>query len=75
MKVTRNPLLVSNGKIIAMPCTISHLAYVYQIDRRTMYNWLKPFETLIEPRITNYYTCKQLDIIFDKLGHPENYDF
>jgi hypothetical protein len=75
MKEKRNPLLASTGNIIPMPCTISHLSTIFNVDRRTMYNWLLPFKKDIGTRITNYYNCKQVEIIFEKLGEPEHFDF
>jgi hypothetical protein len=76
MKVTAtNPLINKAGKIIPMPCTMFHLAIVYNVNRRTMYNWLKPFKNAIGTRVTNFYNCKQVEIIFEKIGEPEFYEF
>ena len=46
------------------------LAALYEVDRRTMNKWLKPFKEEIGPRQGLFYTIAQVRIIFNKLSIP-----
>lgn len=48
------------------------LAKLYNISVRTLTNWLKPIEPKIGKYIGRTFSIKQIRIIFDHLGHPEN---
>lgn len=50
---------------------LSELAAMYGMDKRTLARWLKPFEKEIGPRLGYSYTPKQLQIIFKRLGKPD----
>ena len=43
------------------------LAEIYEVDRRTLNKWLKPFKDEIGPRRGRFYTVAQVKIIFEKL--------
>jgi hypothetical protein len=71
----RNPLVNRNGSVTPRPCTTTDLALVYGVDRRTIANWLKPFADEIGKRNTYYFTQKQVEVIFEKLGKPKELEF
>jgi hypothetical protein len=75
LTILKNPLVNVNGTITARPCTNTDLAHVYGVNRRTVFTWLKPFEAELGKRIAYYYTQKQVEIIFEKLGEPMPIDF
>jgi hypothetical protein len=43
---------------------------VYEVDWRTLKKWLQPFEIEIGEKIGRFYSIRQVEIIFDKLGYP-----
>lgn len=75
LQYLKNPLVNPNGTITIRPCTTTDLGMVYGVDRRTIHAWLKPFEAEIGKRISYYFTQKQVQVIFDKLGEPPVVDF
>jgi hypothetical protein len=75
LQILKNPLVNSDGSVTARPCTNMDLCTVYGVGRRTMISWLKPFSNEIGQRISYFYTQKQVDIIFEKLGEPQNVNF
>lgn len=60
-----------NKHIPAGPYNLMELAQLYGVGRHVIKNWLEPFEDIIGPKIGNYYTVKQVKVIFEKLGEPE----
>lgn len=48
--------------------TLAQLAAYYNVSRTTMRKWLKPFRNEIGPVEGNFYTPKQVQVIFDKIG-------
>ena len=75
LRILKNPLINLDGSISPRPCTNVDLGLVYGVDRRTVIAWLKPFEKEIGSRISYFYTQKQVQLIFDKLGEPQHIDF
>lgn len=75
LSILKNPLVNVNGSITPRPCTITDLAHVYGVNRRTINSWLKPFDSEIGKRTAYYYTQKQVQVIFEKLGEPMPIDF
>jgi hypothetical protein len=71
----KNPLVNNDGSITPRPCTVTDLAMIYGVNRRTINTWLKPFEAEIGKRSAYYFTQKQIQIIFEKLGEPMPVDF
>jgi hypothetical protein len=71
----QNPLINNNGTITPRPCTNTDLCMVYGVHRRTIEAWLKPFSAQIGDRVSYYYTQKQVEFIFEKLGEPKDFDF
>jgi len=57
-------------EFVIHPYTHKELAGLYNVSRRTFLKWLKPFASDLGPRIGNFYTTRQVEIIFDKLGLP-----
>jgi hypothetical protein len=70
----KNPLLNRNGSITPRPCTTTDLSLVYGVNRRTVAVWLRPFKSMLGERIFYYYTQKQVELIFEKLGAPRDLD-
>ena len=54
--------------------SIGELAGLYEISVRTMNRWLKPHLIIIGERQGRFYTVKQVEIIFEQLGLPKDYD-
>lgn len=75
LQILKNPLVNIDGTVTPRPCTNVDLGFVYGVDRRTIIAWLKPFEAEIGKRISYFYTQRQVQIIFEKLGEPQNVDF
>jgi hypothetical protein len=51
--------------------TNKELASYYRCNVKTLRNWLRVFQPELGPRVGNYYSPKQVEIIIDKLGAPE----
>jgi hypothetical protein len=75
LRTIQNSINNSRGKVIPMPCTIALLSAVYNENRKTMYNCLLLFKNEIGVRITNYNNYHQVEIIYEKLGEPESFEF
>jgi hypothetical protein len=58
------------ANIHVKPYTLDELAGIYEVNWRTLKKWLQPFEIEIGEKIGRYYTIRQVEIIFDKLGYP-----
>lgn len=54
--------------------TLKQIAGLYCVSKQTFKLWLKPFEKDIGKRIGHFYSVKQIKIIFDKLGTPDDID-
>jgi hypothetical protein len=54
--------------------SIGELATLYEVSVRTMNRWLKPHLEIIGKREGRFYTVKQVEIIFEQLGLPKDYD-
>ena len=52
------------------PYTTKELSELYRVDRCTLHKWLTPFKEGIGVRIGYYYTCHQVEYIFEKIGYP-----
>jgi fibrillarin-like rRNA methylase len=52
------------------PANTKTLAALYEVDPKVFRNWLKPFLKDIGERIGFYFTVKQVEVIFDKIGLP-----
>jgi hypothetical protein len=57
-------------KIRLMPYAPFQIADFYEVDRRTLNKWLKPFKEEIGPRQGRFYTVAQVKKIFEKLCVP-----
>ena len=56
------------------PMTLHQLASSYNVSKKVMSNWIKPFEDQVGERIGRLYTPKQVETIFEVLGPPPNMD-
>ena len=54
--------------------TLHQLASSYNVSKKVMSNWIKPFEDQVGERIGRLYTPKQVEKIFEVLGPPPNMD-
>jgi transposase len=50
------------------------LATLYGISHRTLKNWLEPFKTEIGEKRGRYFTVKQMEVVFKRLGYPKDFD-
>lgn len=55
------------------PYTHKELAALYGVSWLTFQKWLKPFETEIGSKNGHFYSTRQVEIIFSKLGLPSIY--
>jgi phage antirepressor YoqD-like protein len=63
MKVTRDA-------IEARPYSITELASLYKMTRKTMNKWLMPHAHLIGKRVGRFYNVKQVLLIFELIDLP-----
>jgi hypothetical protein len=63
MKVTRDA-------IEARPYSITELASLYNMTRKTMNKWLKPHMPVIGERVGRFYNVKQVLLIFELIDLP-----
>lgn len=62
-------------KLVPIKCyTHQDLMNHYGVSWPTLLKWIKPFEKLLGEKVGHFYTVKQVRIIFEKLGHPEQKD-
>lgn len=52
------------------PYTTRELANLYNVNERTFKRWIEPFADEIGERIGNFFSIRQVAIIFEKLGCP-----
>jgi hypothetical protein len=65
------PCMTDTRKFITLKAySPGEIAKIYEVDRRTMNKWLKPFKEEIGLRLGRYYTIAQVRIIFLKLSVP-----
>ncbi len=59
-------------RIRLQPYTTEELASLYNdISIKTFIKWIKPFKEEIGKKIGFHYNIKQVEIIFERLGWPE----
>jgi transposase len=59
-------------KNIIRPYTHKELSRLYGVSWLTLQRWLKPFEESIGQKNGHFYTSRQVNIIFEKLGYPSS---
>jgi transposase-like protein len=52
------------------PYTLKELSHIYGISEKTMRRWLKPLKDQTGPKRSQYFTVRQVEIIFKNLGIP-----
>jgi transposase len=57
--------------IIIRPYTHKQLAAMYGVSWGTFQKWLKPHTSDIGVKNGHFYSARQVEIIFDKIGLPE----
>lgn len=66
---------ISKNKTIPLrPYSLKELAALYDVKPRTVKIWLQPFSSDIGDKKGRFYTIKQVEIIFDKIGEPKEMD-
>lgn len=55
----------------AKPYCYKELESLYGVSRKTLKTWLKPFWKDIGPKQGRYFTIKQVKVIFEKVGMPD----
>jgi hypothetical protein len=69
--ITPNP-----EQFLVRPYTLTELAELYYpVTPKVVRRWLRPFEDAIGKREGQYYTVKQVLVIFEKLGWPAEQNF
>jgi len=63
-------LIAPPNGIVVKPYTLVELARMYEVDRRTFKEWLKPFAKQLGERMGRYYSIPQVKLIFQKLDYP-----
>jgi hypothetical protein len=51
--------------------TLNEIASLYCVSKKTFKKWVKPFENDLGQRVGHFYSVRQVNIIFDKLGTPD----
>lgn len=64
----------NNTQLAIKPYTTKELCTLYEVSPRILRNWLQPFQQELGTKTGHYYTIAQVEMIFDKLGAPGNYD-
>ena len=54
------------------PYSYKELITLYGVSQRTFKTWLNPFMHEIGEKHGRYFTVKQIEVIFKKLGFPKN---
>lgn len=57
------------------PYNHKELTELYGVSRKTLQTWLKPFLAEIGEKRGRYFTVKQVETIFARLGLPPNLDY
>ncbi len=52
------------------PYTIKELCVLYETSVKTFRKWLKPFQDVLGVRVGWYYSVRQVELIFFRLGVP-----
>ena len=52
------------------PYTVKELCALYETSFKTFKKWLRPFQELLGVRVGWYYSVRQVEVIFYKLGVP-----
>lgn len=54
------------------PVNHKQLAARYQVSHKTLKSWMEPFAEEVGEMRGRFFTLKQLQIIYEKLGDPAN---
>ena len=63
-------LSVKISKTQLRPYCLKELAALYEVKPRTIKIWLEPFLSIIGEKNGRFYTLRQVEIIFNKIGEP-----
>jgi hypothetical protein len=53
------------------PYSIKELSQCYDVSYKVMRSWLSPIKKKVGKQVGKCFNVKQIRIIFDHLGHPE----
>lgn len=59
------------NKVQLKAYTTKELSEIYEVSEKIIRNWITPFEAEVGKKKGHYYTPKQSEIIFAKLGIPQ----
>jgi hypothetical protein len=62
----------STPEMNVRPYSYKELITLYGVSQRTFKTWLTPFMHEIGEKHGRYFTVKQIEVIFAKLGFPKN---
>ena len=69
----RNDVINQIKNIVpAQAYTTQELALFYKIIPKTFLKWIVPFHKDLGQKVGWFYNIRQVNIIFEKLGQPEN---
>ena len=60
------------AKMNVRPYCYKELMGLYGVSHRTLKTWIEPFVKDVGEKRGRYFTVKQIEVIFEKLGFPKN---
>ncbi len=66
---------MKGSSIEIRPYTAKQLAALYGVSTNTFYKWINRHKEAVGKKIGHFYTIKQVQIIFDRLGYPFTLNF
>ena len=70
MSTTKKQTEHYEGRELIKPYTTKELAALYEVTPRIFRTWINPHKEAIGEKKSTFYTIKQVEIIFDRLGVP-----
>ena len=69
-------MLIINGvQMYVKPYCYKELISLYGVSHKTFKNWIYPFTNELGEKRGRYFTVKQVELIFQKIGFPNNIPF
>jgi hypothetical protein len=60
----------TKNEIMVKPYSPAELSKLYGVSKRTLRRWVSPLEKKVGKRIGQFYTVKQVEVLFKHLGLP-----
>jgi transposase len=64
------PIKFLPSPLLVKPYSTKELSMIYGVSTKTFLKWLLPFTHLIGEKKGRFYTVRQVETIFDRLGMP-----